>query len=491
MHRKAANGKPRDSKNTDGKFDEAIQSEQVRSDSDMNDMSDGKLMESFSKSIKCGIMRIDKKNSAIYDVNSCGCICKIIKNSEKIRNIQAQNGDNTSNIDVSDTNESIEINDNYCFGVHLYAGEQSERFGGKYIYFCPAGFVFIVCPVILSMGEDVRYLAAGPISPVYCEDFDAEELIDALNLTMTLSETVEAVKDVPVISSDLITHIANLLYVCSRQLSDENDIPKVLKNSEIYEQQKQIGEYIQNVKAALIKESQSYILYPYDKEKQLSYAIISNDLANSRKYLNEILGHIFLSSANNLDVIKVRAMELSVMISRAALDGGADQSKIFDINIKFLSEFFNYKTIEEVCWALTDILRKFTKETFEFSNVKHVDLISKAVSYVKTNYMRKLTLNEVAEYVFLSPSYFSKIFKEEMNYYFNDYLNFVRVEKSKALLLTERISLVDIAANVGFYDQSYFNKVFKKITGVTPKKFKECNGQIPPKEKSSFKKIYK
>jgi len=293
---------------------------------------------------------------------------------------------------------------------------------------------------------------------------------------------------VPVIASDLITHIANLLYICSRHLSEENDTLGVLKNREIYEQQKQIGEYIQNVKAALIKESQNYISYPYDKEKQLSYAIISNDLANSRKYLNEILGHIFFSSANNLDVIKVRAMELSVMISRAALDGGADQSKIFDINIKFLSEFFNYKTIEEVCWALTDILRKFTKETFEFLHVKHVDLISKAVSYVKTNYMRKVTLNEVAEYVLLSPSYFSKIFKEEMNYYFNDYLNFVRVEKSKILLLTERVSLVDIATNVGFYDQSYFNKVFKKITGVTPKKFKECNGQIPPKEKFAFNK---
>jgi YesN/AraC family two-component response regulator len=259
------------------------------------------------------------------------------------------------------------------------------------------------------------------------------------------------------------------------------------KNNEIYEQQKQIGEYIQNVKAMLIRETQIYMAYPYDKEKQLTYAIINSDLANSRKYINEILGHIFFSQANSLDVIKVRAMELSVLISRAALDGGADQTKIFDINIKFLSEFFNY-SYEEVCWSLTDILRKFTKETFAFSNVKHVDLISKAVSYVKNNYMRKLTLSEVAEYVFLSPSYFSKIFKQEMNYYFNDYLNFARVEKSKALLLTERVSLVDIADAVGFYDQSYFNKVFKKITGVTPKKFKEQSGQIPPKEKPEIKK---
>jgi len=434
------------------------------------------VLESFSKSVRCGVMCVDKKNNTVSGVGSCGCVCEITKNSGAIpKPDQAQGGG--------------------CFGAHAYAGEQSERFGGKYIYFCPAGFVFIVCPLVLKArngDEDTRYLAAGPMTPVSRDDFDAEELVEALDLKMTADEVLDAVEKVPVVPAELITHIADLLYICSRHLS-ENEAAKLkaIKNSEIYEQQKQIGEYIQNAKAALIRESQGYISYPYDKEKQLTYAIISSDLANSRKYLNEILGHIFFSSANNLEVIKVRAMELSVMISRAALDGGADQSKIFDINIKFLGEFFNYETIEEVCWALTDILRKFTKETFEFTNVKHVDLMSKAVSYVKTNYMRKLTLNEVADYVFLSPSYFSKIFKEEMNYYFNDYLSHVRVEKSKALLLTERISLVDIASNVGFYDQSYFNKVFKKTTGVTPKKFRECNGKIPPKENTRSKKIYK
>jgi len=476
MRKITADGKPLDAADEQTQFKpDNINGEKILS-----------VMESFSKSIKCGVMCVGKQYPGIYGVRSCGCACKIIRNSENAR----KSGSSFDFTDFADFKEDF-AEKNYCFGVHLHAGEQSERFGGKYIYFCPAGFVFIVCPITIIInineGEDVRYLAAGPISPVNSEDFDAEELIDVLSLNLNLAETVGAIKDVPVISSDLITHIANLLYICARQLSD-NEMPKIIKNSEIYEQQKQIGEYIQNVKAALIKESQTYISYPYDKEKQLSYAITSNDLVNTGKYLNDILGHIFFSSANNLDVIKVRAMELCVMISRAALEGGADQSKIFDINIKFLSEFFNYSTIEDVCWALNDILRKFTKETFEFANVKHVDLISKAVSYVKTNYMRKLTLNEVAAYVFLSPSYFSKIFKEEMNYYFNDYLNNVRVEKSKALLLTERINLVDIAANVGFYDQSYFNKVFKKITGVTPKKFKECNGQIPPKEKTAVKK---
>jgi two-component system response regulator YesN len=65
-------------------------------------------------------------------------------------------------------------------------------------------------------------------------------------------------------------------------------------------------------------------------------------------------------------------------------------------------------------------------------------------------------------HVYLSPAYFSKIFKEEVKTNFNNYLNLVRIEMSKKLLLDDSMSLVDISSYVGYEDQSYFSKVFKK-----------------------------
>ena len=403
-------------------------------------ISEEKLLKSLSDIIDCGVMRIKSEADEDIFVASCGFACDIAESGGR------------------------ELR---CREMHRYAGEHSENFGGKYIFFCSSGLVFIICPV--KPGD---YLICGPISPVASEDFDVDEIADGISAEQAL----EYIKSVPVVTPEKITHAANLLYVCAKHLGTPEDN----KNNEIYEQQRQIGEYIQSVKASLIRES-GYIDYPYDKEKLLVHAIVHNNLDSSRKYLNEILGHIFFSSVTNLDVIKVRAMELSVMISRAAMDGGADQTKISNINARFISEFFNYQTIEEVCWALTDILKKFTRETFEFSSVKHVDIISKAIAHIKANYTCKLTLNEVAEFVFLSPSYFSKVFKREVGCYFKDYVNYMRVEKSKLLLLTEKISLVEIADNAGFYDQSYFNKVCKKVTGVTPKKFRETGGKAPLK----------
>ncbi|MGI6777080.1 MAG: helix-turn-helix transcriptional regulator [Acetivibrionales bacterium] len=166
------------------------------------------------------------------------------------------------------------------------------------------------------------------------------------------------------------------------------------------------------------------------------------------------------------------------MLSRAALEGGADVEQIFGLNYKYLSEIHSFSTVEELTYWLSKIMVRFTDCVFNLTDVKHVDVIYKAIDYVKRNYMKKITLEEVASQVYLSPSYFSKIFKEEMKINFNTYLNQIRIEMSKKLLLDDSIVLVDVSNLVGYEDQSYFSKVFKKMTGVSPGKYRESRGQI-------------
>ncbi len=121
-------------------------------------------------------------------------------------------------------------------------------------------------------------------------------------------------------------------------------------------------------------------------------------------------------------------------------------------------------------------MSKFTEQVFDLQAVKHIDAIYKSIVYVKRNYMKKVTLEEVALNSSLSTTYFSRIFKKEMNCSFNNYLNRVRIEMSKKLLLNESISLIEVSIIVGFEDQSYYSKVFKKITGISPGKYREKRG---------------
>ena len=95
-----------------------------------------------------------------------------------------------------------------------------------------------------------------------------------------------------------------------------------------------------------------------------------------------------------------------------------------------------------------------------------------ALLYIKQNYNRNLTLEETAGYVHLNPSYFSSLFKQTCGSSFKEYLNYVRVEESKHLLTNTNYSIIDIALSTGFENQSYFTKVFKKYTGLTPKQYR-------------------
>lgn len=98
--------------------------------------------------------------------------------------------------------------------------------------------------------------------------------------------------------------------------------------------------------------------------------------------------------------------------------------------------------------------------------------IARAVSYCNENYARKVSLEELAALVRLNKSYFSQLFHKEMGTSFGDYLESVRIKNAQQLLRDTNYSMADVAEKVGFANQNYFTKVFKKATGLTPSQYK-------------------
>jgi YesN/AraC family two-component response regulator len=180
-------------------------------------------------------------------------------------------------------------------------------------------------------------------------------------------------------------------------------------------------------------------------------------------------------------VVKARVLELVVLLSRAALKGGAEVEEIFGLNYHYLQQINQFTTVEQLASWLARIMNRFSDLVFNLTDVKHVDVIFKALDYMRKNYMNKISLQDVAEAANISPSYFSKVFKDEMRCNFNVYLNQYRVEVAKKLLMDISIPLVNVAFLTGFEDQSYFSKVFKKITGMSPGKYRESMGRCREK----------
>lgn len=106
-------------------------------------------------------------------------------------------------------------------------------------------------------------------------------------------------------------------------------------------------------------------------------------------------------------------------------------------------------------------------------SVAAIPMIQKAVSYIDMHYDETLRLETVAAYVGLNPSYFSSIFKRELNISFSNYLTQKRIEEACGLLINTNHALSDIALETGFENQSYFSKIFKEHTGMTPKEYRK------------------
>ena len=96
-----------------------------------------------------------------------------------------------------------------------------------------------------------------------------------------------------------------------------------------------------------------------------------------------------------------------------------------------------------------------------------------AIEYIRENYHKPITLEEVADYVGISRVYLSQTFKKETNKNIWDYLAQYRLSKAKELLLTSNLKIYAIAELCGFGSPQYFNKIFKRLTGFSPYQFKD------------------
>lgn len=98
--------------------------------------------------------------------------------------------------------------------------------------------------------------------------------------------------------------------------------------------------------------------------------------------------------------------------------------------------------------------------------------IAKTVLYIRKHLNEAIELEKLAEISCLSKDHFIRLFKKELGTTPLQYINQKKIEKSQLLLITEEIAVKEIAFQLAFEDYSYFNRLLKKITGVTPQEYR-------------------
>lgn len=119
-----------------------------------------------------------------------------------------------------------------------------------------------------------------------------------------------------------------------------------------------------------------------------------------------------------------------------------------------------------------DLINKSLEISSIYENQINSHMIDKIIKYINDNYNKPLTLSFVSKLFNFNYYYLSSYFSSHNDEGFNEFLNKIRIEKA-CTFLKQDIPISEISTLVGYSDQSYFCKVFKKFTGITPTKFRK------------------
>lgn len=354
-----------------------------------------------------------------------------------------------------------------CDKVHISASKKAISLGEPYIFACHAELNHIVFPLISKK----TFLGSVLVGPFLMDSPDSiliSDLVKKYQIPTTEAlDLYDEAGNIPVIVPAKVNHISRLLYyMFANLITDSRE--ELRQNSKKLLQQSRINESIQRYK----EEHISTHAYPYEKEKELISKVKLGDIHSAKAILNDLLGYVLFSEGNSMEIVKARAIELCSLLSRTAIEGGAPTDNILKMNNHFLKNIQQINTMDTLCFKLQEIVEAFTESLFNYIPSQNSELIKRAMLYISKHFNEPLTLEDVAVQVHLHPSYFSTLFKQSTGSSFKEYLNMVRIEESKRLLANTDFSIIDIAIAIGFEDQSYFSKVFKKYTGLTPKQFR-------------------
>ncbi|ADL41472.1 two component transcriptional regulator, AraC family [Caldicellulosiruptor obsidiansis OB47] len=241
----------------------------------------------------------------------------------------------------------------------------------------------------------------------------------------------------------------------------------------------------------------------YDDFEEAFYESYSNIISDDNQDVTdlyveiEIMEKRLLNSLLKTTNIIQKQQQISELIKKYITAYGINQARykvilfviqlLIEINIKesakaihvmekFLKDIITIDNENELTQKSSEIIQiiiseaAIQKKTYSSSNI-----VSQAIEYIKNNFKRNISLEEMSQVLNISPYYFSKIFKKSVGINFKEYLIKMKIEHAQKLLIETNMPIKEIAYEVGFDDPNYFIKAFKKYTGSTPASVRNRN----------------
>jgi AraC-like DNA-binding protein len=362
---------------------------------------------------------------------------------------------------------------NLLDGSHRFALYQAERLGTSTIYLCAYGLLHFAAPVIRE-AQAVGALILGPVL-LGSDDAGTIRTLQRSPTGRLISESaLQAwLEHLPEKSPSEATALAEIAVRVSASLSDTGAAdylharatPDAVAGSEM-------PRYAFHL-ISMEGDHRSSMGYPVHMERQLLDLVSAGDREGADRVLRSLLDTVLSPGAGEREEIRSRCLELVVLLSRAAIVGGADVEEVFGLEYRYLLQLRNLQSSQEIASWLFRTLRRFMDLVFDLRHLRFSGHLSRALRYIYAEFRSPVTLEQAAVAVGVSPGYLSRIFNRELQCSFSDYVNAVRIREARRLLENTGRSVGEIAFDCGFSDHSYFSQVFRRHIGVTPSAYRQ------------------
>lgn|GEM_PF-6351062 len=187
------------------------------------------------------------------------------------------------------------------------------------------------------------------------------------------------------------------------------------------------------------------------------------------RYLAAVVNHLKLAIAD----VRLVAMNVLMNLNNRMQENGVETEHESEIDV-LVAALNRMDSILDIRDWLREVVRR-SAGSYAHTNRDNRALFEQAIRLIDRNYKNDISLQGIAQSMYVSPSYFSIKFKEAAGMNFVDYVKMKRMDQAAALLIGTTKKISDIAKEVGYADEKYFSRVFKRAKWISPQQFREEN----------------
>ncbi len=354
-----------------------------------------------------------------------------------------------------------------CRDYRRTAVAESFRWGEPYISICPFGLVTFSVALSQKHALSAGLVSGFAIFPQMAADMREEVAARARGHKVKMTVGPRTRIPFRVVSSESLRRSSGLLFdlVAAYGMSDADTVAERREKSL---QQFSIAAYLEEARGG----RRDLLASLATMQNEIVDKVVLGDLSGSREIINRFLGVIFLESGMNFDLLKVRLLELIVIISRAAIGKGISADGLLGPRYSYLTEINAATDFDDLFWKVTRALENFTRAVSQEHRRSALAHMTRMKEFISRHFAAKVTAREVAAAAGLSVSRALHLFKKETGVSLSAYIARQRIDYAIYLMKNSDFSMADIASECGFFDQSHFSKTFRALEGTPPLRYR-------------------